>query len=171
MNKMRELRIEKITLNIGVGSPGDKLNNAKKLLQTITGLKPVETSSIKRIPTWGVRPKLPIACKVTVRGKKAEEILQRLLMSRENKLPARKIDAFGNFSFGIEEYITIPGVKYDATIGVIGLEVAVTLTRPGYRIKKRKLKQKKIAKSHVIKKQDALDFMKKEFNVNVGEMS
>ncbi|MEK6948480.1 MAG: 50S ribosomal protein L5 [Nanoarchaeota archaeon] len=169
MNKMRELRIEKITLNIGVGSPGDKLNNAKKLLQTITGLKPVETSSIKRIPTWGVRPKLPIACKVTVRGKKAEEILQRLLMSRENKLSAKKIDTFGNFSFGIEEYITIPGVKYDATIGVIGLEVAVTLTRPGYRIKNRSLQKRKIPTRHQIKRDDVIAYLKERFSVKIEE--
>ena len=169
MNKLREVKIEKITLNIGVGSPGDKLNNAMKLLNTMTGLKSVQTSSNKRIQTWGVRPKLPLACIVTVRGKKAEELLKRLFASIENKLPIRKIDKAGNFSFGIEEYISIPGVKYDATIGVIGLEVAVTLSKAGYRIKRRNIQKRKIPMRHAVSRQEAFEFLKNKFGVIIGD--
>lgn len=169
MNKMREITVDKVTLNIGVGAPGDKLDKAMKLLTNITGLKAVQTSSNKRIPTWGVRPKLAIACKVTVRGKKAEELLGRLLQAVDNKLFLRKFDKFGNFSFGIHEYIDIPDVPYDASIGVIGLEAAVTLRRPGYRIKIRSLKSRKIGSKHLIKCDDAVDFIKKKYSVEVME--
>lgn len=169
MNKMREITVDKVTLNIGVGAPGDKLDKAMKLLANITGLKAVQTSSNKRIPTWGVRPKLAIACKVTVRGKKAEELLGRLLQAVDNKLLLRKFDKFGNFSFGIHEYIDIPDVPYDAIIGVIGLETAVTLRRPGYRVKIRSLKPRKIGSKHLIKRDDVVDFVKKKYNVEIME--
>ena len=74
MNPMKNIRVEKITLNVGVGSAGDKLNKAVILLQNITGAKPIQTITMKRIPSWGVRPKLPIGAKVTLRRKKAQEV-------------------------------------------------------------------------------------------------
>ena len=90
-------------------------------------------------------------------------------MSRENKLSGRKIDQFGNFSFGIEEYITIPGVKYDATIGVIGLEIAVTLSRPRFRNKNRSLQKRKIPSRHKIQKADVIEYLKEKFNTKIEE--
>ena len=171
MNPMKNIRIEKLTLNIGAGKEQAKLEKGVLLLKTITGIDPVKTITNKRIPSWGVRPGLPIGCELTLRKQSAKELIKRLLKAKENKLKESNFDNLGNVSFGIHEYIDIPGIEYDPKIGVLGLQVCITLERPGYRIKKRKLKQKKIAKSHVIKKQDALDFMKKEFNVNVGEMS
>jgi large subunit ribosomal protein L5 len=60
-------------------------------------------------------------------------------------------------------------VKYDPEIGIMGLEVCITLERPGFRIKRRKLKQKKIPVKHKITKEEAIDFMSKEFNIKVGE--
>ncbi len=168
-NKMREIRIEKITLNIGVGQPGEKLEKAVKLLSTISEMKPIQTRTMKRIPTWGLRPNLAIGCKVTLRGNRAEEILSRLLKGVDNTLEITKFDEQGNFSFGIKEYIDIPGVNYEVDIGIIGLEVAVTLERPGYRVKKRKVKRGKIPKRHLIKKEEALNFIRNKFNVNIVE--
>lgn len=162
---MREIHVEKVTLNIGVGSPGDKLDKAMRLLKNISGRKPVQTSSDKRIPTWGVRPKLPIACKVTVRGKEASKLLKRLLSAMDNSISMRKFDKFGNFSFGIKEYIDIPEVPYEASIGVIGLEAAVTLSRKGFRIKRRSKLKRKIPSRHNISDVQAMDFMKKEFSL------
>ena len=169
MNSMKKIFVSKITLNIGVGSPGDKMEKAMRLLSTISGSKPVSTITNKRIPTWGVRPKLAIGAKVTVRGKKANELLKRLLHALDNKLPTSKFDQFGNLSFGIHEYIDIQGIAYDPTIGVIGLEAAVTLERPGFRIKRRTINKQKLPLRHRIKKEEAIQFVQKEFGAKVGE--
>ncbi len=168
MNAMKEIRIEKITLNIGAGKSTDRLDKGVKLIQNIAGKPPVKTFTNKRIPTWGLRPGLPIGCKLTLRKSVARELLTRLLQAKENKLSTGQFDNFGNLAFGIHEYIDIPGVKYDPQIGVMGLEVCVTLERPGFRIKRRRSRKGKISKSHLINKQDAVDFMKKQFNVVVS---
>jgi len=167
MNPMRDIRVEKITLNVGVGEPGAKLDKAVKLLKNMTGEKPVKTTSTKRIPTWGARPDLPLACKVTLRKEKAKELLSRLLKAVGNKLPEKKFDKFGNFSFGIEEYILIPGVEYDVEVGIIGLEVAVTLERPGFRVKKKR-SSSKIGIKHRITKEESIEFVKKTFGMVVS---
>jgi large subunit ribosomal protein L5 len=166
---MRQIKVEKVTLNIGVGGPGDKLEKALKLLKSISGVKPIQRVSMKRIPTWGLRPKLPIAAKVTVRGKPAEVLLKNLLHAVDNKLSQKKFDTFGNFSFGIKEYIDIPGVPYDASIGVIGLEVAVTLARPGFRVKRRAIRPTKLPADHKISKEDAINFMKADYKLEIGD--
>ncbi len=168
-NKMREIRIEKLTLNIGVGKNTETLEKAMKLLQNITGCKPVKTTAKKRIPNWGLRPGLPIGCKVTIRKAQAKEIIGRLLQAKDNRLSPSQFDERGNVSLGIHEYIDIPGVKYDPEIGVIGLEAAITLERPGYRIKKRKIQKKPISPRHQITKNEAIDFIKKEFDTQVGD--
>jgi large subunit ribosomal protein L5 len=166
-NKMREIRVEKITMNIGTGMPGEKLEKARKLLEKIAQSKPVSTRTKKRIPTWGVRPGLEIGAKVTLRGKKAEEVLARLLKAKANTLPNTKFDQSGNLAFGLHEYLDIPGVQYDASIGIIGLEVAVTLMRPGFRIRSRARKQKRIPTRHRISKEESMKFMQQKFGVKV----
>ncbi|MDO8740377.1 MAG: 50S ribosomal protein L5 [Candidatus Woesearchaeota archaeon] len=168
-NIMKEIRIEKLTLNIGAGKDQTLLEKGVKLLKSMTGMAPIKTVTNKRIPTWGLRPGLPIGCKVTLRGKKATELLKRLLESKANKLKESQFDDYGNMAFGIPEYIDIPNVKYDPEIGVIGLEACVTLERPGFRVKKRKICKGKIAKDHQIKKEDAMNFMKKNFSIKIGD--
>jgi len=143
MNPMTRVRIEKVTLNIGAGKDSAKLEKGMKLLKIITNKTPVKTVTQKRIPGWGIRPGLPIGCKVTLRGKKAIEILQRLFYAKENTLNEKQFDDNGNVSFGIPEYIDIKDIKYDPEIGVTGLEVCVTLEKPGFRIKRRRQKKKK----------------------------
>lgn len=169
MNIMQQIKVEKISLNIGTGGPGVELEKALKLLAKITNKKPVETKTKKRIPTWGLRPDLAIGARVTLRGKDAIELLKRLFNAVDDELPSSKFDNEGNFAFGVPEYINIPGVTYDAALGIVGFEVAVTLQRPGFRIKRRKIKQKKIPKKHRITKDQAIEFVKKEFGVNTGE--
>ncbi|MBW2974219.1 50S ribosomal protein L5 [Candidatus Woesearchaeota archaeon] len=167
MNQMRSIKIEKITLNIGAGKEQSKLEKGMLLLKNVTGISPVKTFTNKRIPSWGLRPGLPIGCKLTLRKKKAEEILIRLLDAKENKLSAAQFDQGGNIAFGIQEYIDIPGVKYDPKIGIMGFEVCVTLERPGFRIKKRRIMKRKISPGHSIKKEEAIEFMKERFNVKI----
>src|SRR3989344_6685635 len=134
---MRKIRIEKITLNIGAGTEPDNVDKAVALLNKISGVKAVKTVSQKRIAQWKLRPGLPVGAMVTLRGKKAEELLKLLLKSVDNEIKKSSFMKNG-FSFGIKEYIEIPGEKYDPKIGIIGLEVAVSLSRPGFRVKRRK---------------------------------
>lgn len=170
MNNMKNIRIEKITLNIGAGKEQTKLEKGVLLLKNITGVNPVKTVTHKRIPTWGLRPGLPIGCKITLRNAAAKELLIRLLKAKEDKLSASQFDG-GNIAFGITEYIDVPGVKYDPKIGIMGFEVCITLERPGYRIKRRRLLRRRLNKKHVITKQEAIEFMKKEFGVEVEDVN
>jgi large subunit ribosomal protein L5 len=164
---MRKLRIAKLTLNIGAGTDHARLEKGIKLLKMITGVEPIKTLSTKRIPSWGVRPGLPLGCKITLRGKKAHEVPKRLLQARDNALPESCFDDYGNVSFGIKEYIDIPEVKYDQEIGIIGLEASITLERPGYRISRRLIRNTKVHGKHRIRKDDAIDFAKNELKIQV----
>ena len=170
MNLMRDIKIEKITLNIGAGKDQTKLEKGILLLKHITGINPVKTFTNKRIPGWGLRPGLPIGCKLTLRKKLAEEILLRLFDAKSNKLNLHQFDNEGNVAFGIHECIDIPGFKYDPQVGIMGLEVCVTLQRPGFRIKKRGIMKRKIPKKHKITKEEAIEFIKKKFNVEIGDV-
>ncbi len=166
---MKKVRIEKITLNIGSGKDLAKLDKGILLIKTITGIAPVKTITKKRIPSWGLRPGLPIGAKLTLRKLKAIEILKKLLQAKDNILKSSQFDQGGNISFGIHEYIDIPGIAYNPDIGIMGLEVCVTLEKPGFRIKRRMLEKKKIPKKHAVSKEEALEFMKNEFNIKLEE--
>ena len=108
---------------------------------------------------------MQIGCKVTIRGKKAEELLKRLLASKSNRLSSKCIDSSGNLSFGIPEYLDIPGVEYDAGIGIMGLEIAVSFEKKGFRIKRRQIQKRKIPMKHRVSKEEAKNFIKNKFNV------
>lgn len=164
---MKHVLIEKVTLNIGVGEAGDRVNHAVTLLGRITNQKAFQTHGKKRIPAWNVRPGLPIGAKVTVRGKKAVDLLKRLFEANDKKLRERQFDRGGNFAFGIRSYIDIPGVRYDPEIGIFGLDVCVTLKRRGYRVKERKTQNTKVGLSHKVKKEEAIDFVKNIFGVSI----
>jgi len=162
-NKMREIKIEKIVLNIGCGTT-TKLEDAKIILEKISGRTVVITKTKKR-STFNVPKNKPIGCKVTIRKGK-EELLSKLLVAKENSLSESSFDRTGNFSFGIKEYIDIPGVEYEPKIGMLGFDVCVSLERSGYRTKRKKISSS-LGKKHSIKKEDAINFMKEKFKVNV----
>ena len=166
----RKIKIEKVTLNIGAGKNTALLEKGIKLLKNITNVNPVKTVTQKRIPAWGLRPGLPIGCKITLRKNAASDVLGRLLHAKNFTLKESQFDDNGNVAFGIHEYIDIPSVKYDPEIGIIGLEVCITLERPGFRIKKRRALTKKIPERHKITKEDAISFMKDQFKVKIGEI-
>jgi len=168
-NKMKEIRIEKLTLNIGAGKEQINLNKAVTVIKDITGITPVKTITNKRIAGWGLRPGLPIGCKVTLRKSQIPDVLKRLLSAKDNLISEKSFDNYGNISFGIQEYIDIPGTKYDPKIGILGLQACITLARSGFRVKKRKLNLSKIGHKHKISKQEAIDFMKKNFDVKIKE--
>lgn len=167
MNPMQQVRIGKLTLNIGAGKDPAKLEKGLTLIKSITGIEPLKTVTTKRIAEWGLRPGLPIGCKLTLRKKIAQDLLLRLLKAKDNQLQERNFDMKGNISFGIPEYIDIPGVNYDPKIGVIGLQVCLTLEKQGYRIKYRKIKPKKISSKHCITKQESMQFLKDQYQVKI----
>jgi large subunit ribosomal protein L5 len=169
MNTMRQISVEKVTLNIGAGKDQTKLEKGMKLINSIAGYKPVKTFTKKRIQEWGLRPGLPIGCKLTLRKKEALELLKRLFEAKDNQLQESNLDDEGNISFGINEYIDVPGVKYDPEIGIMGFQVCITLRRNGFRIKHRALKRRAIPKKHRIKKEESIEFMKNTFNLKIGE--
>ncbi len=163
-NKMREIEIEKVILS--AGAVGEELEKASKLLEIISGMKPIKTAAKRRIPTFGIRPSLKIGCKVTLRGKKAEELLKKLLAAINNQLKEKQIND-EDFSFGIEEYIEIPGIEYQRDIGMKGLNVTVVFKRKGKRVVIKKIKKGKFPKRQKTTKKEIIEFMKKMFNTKI----
>ncbi|MFH1174683.1 MAG: 50S ribosomal protein L5 [archaeon] len=168
-NVMRTIRVEKVTLNVGAGKDQKVLEKGLVLLKHITGINPVKTITQKRLAAWGLRPGLPIGCKVTLRGKQAVQLIPQLLSAKDNVLRENNFDDHGNISFGIEEYIDIHNIKYLPEIGIMGLQTCITLERPGFRIKKRKLFKKKIPAHHRISRKEAMQFMQDQFKVTFGD--
>ncbi|MBI3190546.1 50S ribosomal protein L5 [archaeon] len=160
---MRNLRVEKVTLNMGCGTK-TSLDHAKLILEKVSEKTVVITRTYKR-STFNVPKDKPIGCKVTIR-KGSQELLKKLLETIDNKLAEGNFDNHGNFSFGVKEYIDVPGMEYDPKIGILGFDVCVTLERPGYRIKRKKL-SKKLGKKHMITKEDAIAFTKERFGVKI----
>jgi len=158
-NIMRKIYIEKIVLNIGCGKTGD-IKKATKVLYDITKQKPVITKS-KSKSTFGVPKNKEIGVKVTVR-KNVEQLLKTLIKAVDNKLLFKNFDNFGNFSFGISEHISVPGVEYDPNIGIFGFDVCVRLARPGF-------SGSKIGKAHRITKKEAMEFIKQKFGIELVE--
>ena len=165
---MKKISLEKVVLNMGVGKSGDVINIARKALDQISGKKSSARNAKETQRDWGVRKGEPIGVAVTVRDKEAVALLKRLLEAKGNTINGRSFDNFGNFSFGINEHIDIPDVKYDPQIGILGLGISITLTRPGYGIRNRSKHKASIGKKHIITNQEAKDYLVKEFGVTVA---
>lgn len=158
-NPMRKIRIEKIVLN--VGGTGDNLEKGYRLLKMITGRNPAKSKAKKRIPTLGVRPGLEIGAVVTIR-KDLHAFLKRMLFGIENKLRKKQMSE-NNFSFGVKEYIEIPGLEYQRDIGIMGFDVTVVFKRAGRRVRLKKIKRGKIPKRQDITKSEIIKFMEENF--------
>lgn len=166
---MRQLSIDKIVVNIGVGEAGERLVKAEKVLEMVTGQKPVETVSKTVNRDLGIRVGMPLGCKVTLRGEAAETFLKRALSIREHRIPEYSFDKEGNMSFGISDYTDFDGLKYDPEIGIFGMDVSVVLKRPGKRVAIRPLLRRRIPKSHRVDRAEAMQFMKDRYQVKVVE--
>jgi len=160
-------RIEKITINIGVGEAGERLKKAEKVLENITGQKPVETLSKTTNKDWGIRKEMPLGCKVTLRGKKATEFLKEALSTRESKMSDYSFDEEGNLAFGIPDHTIFKSQKYDPNIGIFGMDICITMEKPGYRVKRRRIASRKIPHKHRVKKEETMKFFSEAFNVEV----
>jgi large subunit ribosomal protein L5 len=136
-NPMQVPRIEKITVNMGVGEAvADKklIENAVADLQKITGQKPLVTKSKKAIATFKLRQGLPIGAKVTLRGARMYEFLDRLVTIALPRVrdfrgvPSRAFDGRGNYNFGVKEQIIFPEIQYDQVDKIRGMDITITTT-------------------------------------------
>ena len=162
-NIMKEIKLEKVILNIG--GVGEKLDKGVILLETVSGKKPIKVKAIKRIPTWNVRPGLEVGTKVTLRGEDALNLIKKLLPAIDNTLKEKQIqDNF--FSFGIHEYIEIPGIEYIREVGIMGFEVTVVFSRAGKSIEKKKVKRGKTRRL-VVSREDIINYLAIKFNTQI----
>ena len=167
---MRDLHVDKVTVNIGVGEAGEKLVKAQKVLEMVTGQKSVQTISKTVNRDLGIRIGMPLGCKVTLRGDAADSFLKRALLIRENRVYEYSFDRDGNMSFGISDYTDFDGMKYDPEIGIFGMDVNVVVRRVGgTRVEKRALVPRKTPKCHRVARDEAINYMKETYNVQVIE--
>jgi large subunit ribosomal protein L5 len=168
-NVMRQPRIEKVTVNIGVGEAGDRLMKAQKVLEMVAEQKCKITTAKITNRDLGVREGMPIGCMVTLRGESAERFLKKALSIRENRIYMYSFDPEGNLSFGIADYTDFEGMKYDPDIGIFGMDVNVCIQRPGRRITRRRVMKRRLPQSHRMSRREAANFMKEKFKVEVLE--
>jgi large subunit ribosomal protein L5 len=164
---MKRIKVHKLVINIGVGRSGEPIDKAKNALLELTGQQPAVRGAKKTVRDFGIHKGEPIGVVVTLRREPAVEFLKRIIASKRNVLKASSFDNYGNISVGIHEHIDIPGTKYNPDIGIFGMDVNIVLNRPGYRIATRRRKSSKIGKSHRINREEAVEFFKQEYGVQV----
>mmetsp|Transcript_6959 Transcript_6959/g.13638 ORF Transcript_6959/g.13638 Transcript_6959/m.13638 type:complete len:177 (-) Transcript_6959:196-726(-) len=165
---MKAIRIQKMVINCCVGESGDQLTRAAKVLEELSGQKPVFSKARLTVRTFSIRRNEKIACHVTVRGAKAEQILEKGLKVKEYELKSRNFSETGNFGFGIMEHIDL-GLKYDPAIGIFGMDFFVVLERPGFRVSRRKRFRSRIGLKHKITKDDSMEWFKAKFDGMVSD--
>ena len=136
-NKLQAPKIEKIVINMGVGEAKDNakvLENAIGDMEKISGQKPVVTRAKKSVAAFKLREGMPIGCKVTLRGEKMYEFLDRLVnlalprVRDFRGVDATAFDGRGNYALGLKEQIIFPEIEYDKIEKVRGMDVIIVTT-------------------------------------------
>ncbi|WP_290819306.1 50S ribosomal protein L5 [Halovivax sp.] len=166
-HEMREPRVEKVVVHMGVGRGGRDLADAEEILEAVTAQRSVRTQAKATEPEFGIRQGEPIGAKVTLRAEDAHEFLERALPIAD--VSPGQFDETGNFSFGIAEHTDFPSQEYDPNVGIYGLDVTVNLVRPGYRIAKRDKVTRSIPSRHRLTPEDAIAYLEANFDVEVSE--
>ncbi len=134
-NVMQVPRLEKITLNMGLGEAvGDKkvIDNALSDMAKISGQRPVVTKARKSVASFKIRDGYPIGCKVTLRRERMYEFLDRLVSVALPRvrdfrgIPRKSFDGSGNYSLGVKEQIIFPEINYDQIDSIRGMDIAIT---------------------------------------------
>ena len=164
---MKRIEVHKVVINIGVGRSGEPIDKAKNALLELTNQQPAVRGAKKSVRDFGIHKGEPIGVIVTLRHEPAIEFLKRVVAAKNNVLKASSFDNYGNISVGIHEHIDIPGTKYNPEIGIFGMDVNIVLNRPGYRIAKKSRKSAKIGKMHRINREEAIEFFKQKYGIEV----
>ncbi|ABO09415.1 50S ribosomal protein L5 [Pyrobaculum calidifontis] len=164
---MKRVYIEKVVVNIGVGTGGERLEKAANLLRELTGAEPSLRRAKRSIKDFGIRKGEPIGVAVTLRRDKAVEFLMRALQAVGNRIKRSSFDERGNVCFGIKEHIMLPGVKYDPAVGIWGMDVCVRLAKPGLRVQLRRRRRSKVGKGQLVTREEAVEFFQKVLGVQV----
>jgi len=163
---MRKIRIEKLVVNCCVGESGDRLTRASRVLAELSEQEPVFSEARLTVRTFSIRRNEKIACHVTVKGKKAEEILMKGLQVKEFELKDNNFSTSGNFGFGIQEHIDL-GLKYDPSVGIYGMDFYIVLARPGARVTKRKRSRARMGLKQRVTKEDAKKWFVTKFGGHI----
>jgi large subunit ribosomal protein L5 len=165
---MLKPRIEKVVVNLNIGKSGEPLEKASNVLKQLTDQQPVKRRAKKTIRDFGLRKGESIACVVTLRKQTAIDFLKKVLPVVENKILRSSFDRQGNFAFGIKEHIEIEGVKYDPDVGIFGMDVCVSLNRPGHRVKTRRKHKSHIGSKHLLTPEESVVFVKQTLGVEIA---
>jgi len=169
-NVMSTPRITKVSVNIGVGEGGQRLLNAEKVLELLTGVAPARTFGRIQNRDLKVRVGAPIGCRVTLREKETvDKFLKDAFWVRENTLPSWNFDSQGNLSFGIRDYTDFPDQKYNPDIGIFGMDINIVLERPGHRVSRRRRRKGKVGFGHRISQAEAINWFKEAFGLTIME--
>lgn len=164
---MLKPKIEKVVVNLCVGKSGEPLEKAAKVLKELTGRTPCKRKARQSIRDFGIRMGESIAVVVTLRKQDAVEFLNKVLPVVDKKIAKKSFDHQGNFSFGIKEHIEIQGVKYDPEVGIFGMDVCVSMSRPGYRVKNRRREKARIGSEHILTPEESMTFVKDTLGVEI----
>ncbi|MFO7968463.1 MAG: 50S ribosomal protein L5 [Archaeoglobaceae archaeon] len=164
-NPMEDVLLDKVVVNLCIGESGERHKKASNVLEELTGQTPTVTYAKKTVKNFGIRKGEAIGAKVTLRGDKAMDFLKRALTVIEHTLRNKQV-GHGEFAFGIEEHIDLPGVSYDPDVGIYGMDVVVLLKKRGYRVERRRVERTKLGTKHKVTKEETMNYLK-EFGVEV----
>jgi large subunit ribosomal protein L5 len=164
---MLKPRIDKVVVNLNIGKPGEPLEKASRVLKELTNQQPVKRQAKKTIRDFGLRKGESIACMVTLRKEMAIDFLKKVLPVVENKISRSSFDRQGNFAFGIKEHIEIAGVKYEPDVGIFGMDVCVSVNRPGHRVKTRRKQKAHIGSKHLLTPAESVVFIRETLGVEI----